>query len=175
VPKVSENTARRNNEDRLDYTLKEQNGVYTDRVYPADAADAITIVTATQLYTYIDGATIRVKAFANNTGAMSIKIDSQVFAAIKSEAGDDLTANEVKENDIIFLVYDASNIFFTFRTEATDVSALDARVTQNEADILTNASAISGKADDSAVVKLTGAQTVAGVKTFSSSPEMVLM
>ena len=28
----------------------------------------------------------------------------------------------------------------------------------------------SGKADDSAVVKLTGAQSVAGVKTFSDSP-----
>lgn len=30
--------------------------------------------------------------------------------------------------------------------------------------------ALAGKADDSAVVKLTGAQTVAGIKTFSSSP-----
>ena len=34
----------------------------------------------------------------------------------------------------------------------------------------TAVSAVSGKADDNAVVKLTGAQSVAGVKTFSDSP-----
>ena len=34
----------------------------------------------------------------------------------------------------------------------------------------TAVSAVSGKADDNAVVKLAGAQTVAGVKTFSDSP-----
>ena len=33
-----------------------------------------------------------------------------------------------------------------------------------------DASALASKADDSAVVKLTGAQTVAGTKTFSASP-----
>lgn len=38
------------------------------------------------------------------------------------------------------------------------------------ADGTIKAGAISSKADDNAVVKLTGAQTVAGVKTFSSSP-----
>src|SRR5437868_4537461 len=32
------------------------------------------------------------------------------------------------------------------------------------------ASAVSSKADDSSVVKLTGTQTVSGVKSFSSSP-----
>lgn len=42
--------------------------------------------------------------------------------------------------------------------------------TSLNADGTIKASAISSKADDSSVVKLAGAQTVAGVKTFSSSP-----
>ena len=37
-------------------------------------------------------------------------------------------------------------------------------------DLKADASALASKADDSAVVKLTGAQTVAGTKTFSASP-----
>lgn len=174
---ISQQLAGNQTKDRLDYTLRQQNGVYTDRVYTADAADAITIVTAMQIFDNIEGATLRVKAIADNTGAMSIKVDNNAFAPIKSETGAALTAGQVKEDDIIFLVFDAANVWFTFRTEATDVVALDARVTQNEADIITNAadiasnvSAIALKANDNAVVKLTGAQSVAGVKTFSESP-----
>ena len=51
----------------------------------------------------------------------------------------------------------------TYATK-TDVAALTTRVTTNETNI-------AKKANDSVVVKLTGNQTVAGVKTFSSSPK----
>lgn len=43
-------------------------------------------------------------------------------------------------------------------------------VRKNELDLKADSSALSSKADDTAVVKLTGAQTVLGVKTFTSAP-----
>src|SRR6185312_2636086 len=68
----------------------------------------------------------------------------------------------------------------TLRTDWTDgtgqqvdaayLNALDTQVNTNTTDIATNTSAITAKASDSAVVHNTGAETVAGVKTFSASP-----
>lgn len=54
---------------------------------------------------------------------------------------------------------------------ALDTLAEIATSLNNNANLAgTLTSAIAAKADDTAVVKLTGAQTVAGVKTFSSAP-----
>lgn len=177
MPNISETLARQNQQATLDYTLRQQNGVYTDRVYAADAANAITIVTALQIFSYLDGATVRVKAFADNTGAMSIKVDDNAFVPIKTESGASVAAGEIKEGDIIFLVYDASNSWFTYRTEAADISALDARldaaeiaIGTNTADIAALSVEIDTKANDADVVKLTGNQNVSGVKAFANSP-----
>ena len=52
-------------------------------------------------------------------------------------------------------------------------TALDGKATAAQgakADTAVQPAALTAKADDSAVVKLTGAQTVAGVKTFSAAP-----
>lgn len=56
---------------------------------------------------------------------------------------------------------DMANLWATMATKA------DASHTHAQGDVTGLSTALAGKADDTAVVKLTGAQTVAGVKTFS--------
>ena len=68
--------------------------------------------------------------------------------------------------DAIYLVKGGGDPKFKMKVTNSSGTAIDIDAV-TASDLTT---ALSSKADDNAVVKLTGAQTVAGVKTFSSSP-----
>ena len=64
----------------------------------------------------------------------------------------------------------ASSALSTASSALSTATTANSSATANSTAITALQTAVSAKADDSVVVKLTGAQTIAGVKTFSSAP-----
>lgn len=64
----------------------------------------------------------------------------------------------------------ASSASSTASTALSTANTANTAATANSSAITTLQTTVAGKADDSVVVKLTGNQTIAGTKTFSSAP-----
>lgn len=126
------------------------------------------VITAAQLKLVFDQVGIDTKAFIED---FLTELESVVGSAnVGSATIAGVTGNTVfAQIQSLKALLDASD---------GDITALDLRVTTNEGNIATNAADIATNASDilalesadSANVKLTGNQTIAGVKTFSSSP-----
>jgi hypothetical protein len=109
-------------------------------------------------------------AIAKTTGLQSA-IDAKADDAVVIKLTGAQTIAGVKTFSSSPVVPDGS--FVIAKTSGLQ-SALDAKAalvhTHAQSDVTGLVTALAAKADDTAVVKLTGGQTIAGVKTFSSSP-----
>ena len=114
---------------------------------------------------YVAGMTLSFVPVNANTGAVTISVDGLGAKEITVGASSVLSGGELVVGQIANVQYDGT------RFQITKAILADGSVTAAK---LASGAAVSNigytPANDTAVVHLTGAETVAGVKTFSSSP-----
>ena len=114
-------------------------------------------------YTYKTWDWYMIEIVSTATPPVNYKPDWSSYTWAASTTQD--TTNNVEQRDVY--IYDGTNWLFQKNNEV-EVSFSD--IAWQPTDNTNLATALSAKADDNAVVKLTGDQTIAWTKTFSTSP-----
>lgn len=137
---------------------------------------------------YIDGMSVIFKCPSSNTSTCSVNVNGLGNKQIKNLDGSNITSGGLTVGNYIQLIYDNSQGYFRYIDSAltkhinntsnphnvtkTQVGLGNCDNTSDANKPISTATqaALNTKANDSEVVKLTGNQTIAGTKTFSSSP-----
>lgn len=96
-------TSSNNNAQRLDDL-----NMAGDYATAAGTANAITLSLDAQITAYTEGMIVKFKAALDNTGAVTINVNSIGAKTIKKQSGEDLIAGDIQSGDVIYLIYDGT-------------------------------------------------------------------
>ena len=110
-------------------------------------ADALTLTYDPAVLEYKAGLFLLFKASADNTGAVTVNVNTLGAKDIKHRNGDPLVASDIENTRVYQLAYDGTNFILLYRTADLDINALTPKTTlvDNDKGVLEDSEASKAK------------------------------